>query len=58
MRQLRDQLQNQLTEAFPWAIVSGDHMRRMACHLHISFPGFDAERLVFMLEQKGVLVAT
>ena len=26
--------------------------------MHISFPGIDAERLVFMLEQKGVLVAT
>ena len=58
LRQLRDQLQNQLTEAFPWAIVSGDQKRRLASHLHISFPGIDAERLVFMLEQKGVLVAT
>ena len=58
LRQLRDQLQNQLAEAFPWAIVSGDQKRRLASHLHISFPGIDAERLVFMLEQKGVLVAT
>ena len=58
LRQLRDQLQNQLTEAFPWAIVSGDQKRRLASHLHISFPGIDAERLVFMLERKGVLVAT
>ena len=58
LRQLRDQLQNQLTEAFPWAIVSGDQKHRLASHLHISFPGIDAERLVFMLEQKGVLVAT
>jgi cysteine desulfurase len=26
--------------------------------LHISFPGLDAERLVFALEMRGVLVAT
>ena len=58
LRQLRDQLQNQLAEAFPWAIVSGDQKRRLASHLHISFPGIDAERLVFMLERKGVLMAT
>ena len=58
LRQLRDQLQNQLTEAFPWAIVSGDQKHRLASHLHISFPGIDAERLIFMLEQKGILVAT
>ena len=55
---LRDQLQRQLTQAFPWAIVSGDQKRRLASHLHISFPGIDAERLVFILEQKGVLTAT
>ena len=56
--ELRDQLQRQLTQAFPWAIVSGDQKRRLASHLHISFPGIDAERLVFILEQKGVLAAT
>ena len=32
--------------------------RRLPSHLHISFPGLDAERLIFALETRGVLLAT
>lgn len=56
--QLRDSLQKALLAAFPEAIISGHEKRRLAGHLHISFPGIDAERLVFALEMRGVLVAT
>lgn len=55
---LRNTLQSQLTEAFPEAVLSGHQKRRLPGHLHISFPGIDAERLVFALEARGVLVAT
>ena len=55
---LRDALQARLAEAFPDAVVSGNLKKRLAGHLHISFPGVDAERLVFALEMQGVLVAT
>ncbi len=55
---LRDSLEKQLTEAFPEAVVSGDPNHRLASHVHISFPGIDGERLVFLLENRGVLVAT
>jgi len=55
---LRDDLQRALVESFPDAIVSGNQKRRLSGHLHISFPGIDAERLVFSLEMRGVLVAT
>lgn len=58
LQQLRDSLQSRLTAAFPEAILSGHEKRRLAGHLHISFPGVDAERLVFALEMRGVLVAT
>lgn len=58
LRALRDGLQAQLSAAFPEAILSGHHKRRLPGHLHISFPGVDAERLVFALETRGVLVAT
>ena len=58
LTQLRDELEKRLVEALPQAIVSGDHARRLASHLHISFPGIDGERLVFSLENRGVLVAT
>lgn len=58
LRKLRDGLQKKLTDAFTDAVVSGSQKRRLPGHLHISFPGLDAERLVFALEMRGVMVAT
>lgn len=55
---LRDSLQRTLSTAFPEAVVSGHQKHRLSGHLHISFPGLDAERLIFGLEARGVLVAT
>lgn len=55
---LRDGLQTTLVAAFPDAIISGYEKRRLAGYIHISFPNIDAERLVFALEMRGVLVAT
>lgn len=55
---LRDALQKELTEAFSEAVVSGNQKHRLSGHLHISFPGLDAERVLFALESRGVLVAT
>jgi cysteine desulfurase len=58
LRQLRDKLETALTTTFPDAVLSGHPKKRLPGHLHISFPGVDAERVVFGLESKGVLVAT
>lgn len=55
---LRSMLEQELTAAFADAVVSGHKKRHLPGHLHISFPGIDAERLVFALEMRGVLVAT
>ena len=56
--QLRDALQRKLLAVFSDAVISGHPKHRLSSHLHISFPGIDAERLVFGLESRGVLVAT
>ena len=58
LTKLRDAMQKSFIEAFPEAIVSGAQKHRLAGHLHISFPHLDAERVLFSLEMKGVLVAT
>ena len=58
LAKLRDYLESELTTAFPDAVVSGPGKKRLPGHLHISFPGLDAERLIFLLEMQGVLVAT
>lgn len=55
---LRDSLRVRLMDAFPDAIISGNQKHQLANFLHISFPGIDAERLIFMLESMGVYVAT
>lgn len=58
LAKLRDTLQKTITDAFPSAILSGHQKHRLHGHLHVSFPGLDGERLVFILENRGVLVAT
>ena len=58
LAELRDSLQKTLTDKFPHAIVSGNLKHRLPGHLHVSFPGIDGERLVFILENKNILVAT
>lgn len=58
LQKLRNGLQKALTEAFPGAVISGSQKQRLAGHLHISFPNLDAERVLFALEMRGVLVAT
>lgn len=55
---LRDRLQRTLLEAFPQAVVSGHKKHRLPGFLHISFPHVDAERVVFLLEDRNVLVGT
>lgn len=58
LRQLRDELEGTLVETFSEMIVSSDRKKGLANFLHVSFPGLDAERLVFLLESVGVMVAT
>jgi cysteine desulfurase len=58
LTKLRDGLQQVLMAAFPDAVVSGYIKHRLSGHLHISFPNIDGERLIFLLENRGVLVAT
>lgn len=58
LAKLRDGVEAQLAKAFPELVVSGHKKHRLPGHLHVSWPGIDAERLVFALESQGVLVAT
>jgi len=58
LAKLRDSLESKLTTAFPQAVLSGHRKHRLAGHLHISFPHLDAERVLFALESRGILVAT
>lgn len=55
---LRDFLAQKLQAAFPEAVFSGHPKHRLKSFLNVSFPGLDGERLVFLFEAVGILVAT
>jgi cysteine desulfurase len=58
LSELRDTLESYLREHCPQLVVTIAGKKRLPGSLHVMVPGIDAERLVFMLEAKGVLVAT
>lgn len=58
LRALRDQLRDALAAALPDMMINGDQKKGLVNMLNVSFPGVDAERLVFWLEARGVMVAT
>ena len=55
---LRDELQHRLQAAFPDLVVNGAHKKRLPNNLHVSWPGIDGERLVMLLDERGVQAAT
>ncbi len=55
---LRDELQRKLLQAFPGATINGNLKKRLPNTLHISWPGLDGERLVMLLDERGVQTAT
>ena len=55
---MRDTFEKDSLPAFPHVVTSGHRKHRLPGHAHLSFPGIDAERLVFALEAQNVLVAT
>lgn len=55
---LRDRLEKKLTEGCDGLVVTVPGKKRLPGSLHVHIPGIDAERLVFLLESKNVLVAT
>lgn len=55
---LRDAMEKKLTATFNQLTVTGHPKKRLPGSLHISIPGLDGERLVFLLESQNVFVAT
>ncbi len=58
LKALRDKMQKALLIAFPDMVVSNHKKYCLPNFLHLAFPGLDGERLVFLLEAKGVMVST
>lgn len=58
LAELRDRLERILIDECDDLQVTTADKKRLSGSLHVSIPGIDAERLVFLLEAKNVLVAT
>lgn len=55
---LRDELQRRLQAAFPTMVVNGNQKKRLPNNLHVSWPGVDGERLLMLLDERGVMAST
>lgn len=55
---MRNTMEQKLVAAFDQLVVTGHPKKRLPGSLHISIPGLDGERLVFLLESRNVFVAT
>ena len=58
LQKLKYYFTKKLTAVFPDVIISGYGKQSLAHIVHASFPGFDAERILFSLEAYGIYVAT
>jgi cysteine desulfurase len=55
---LRDELQREIVAAFPEVVVNGSKKRRLPNNLHLSWPGLDGERLLMLLDERGIMAST
>lgn len=55
---LRDELQRLLVDALPHSIINGNPKKRLPNNLHLSWPGVDGERLLMLLDERGVMAST
>ncbi|HEY1085629.1 MAG TPA: cysteine desulfurase family protein [Candidatus Saccharimonadales bacterium] len=58
LSELRNTLESKLLATFSDAKVLGSKKHRLPGHLSIAFPGIDAERIIFLLENEGVYLST
>ncbi|HSW81630.1 MAG TPA: cysteine desulfurase family protein, partial [Candidatus Saccharimonas sp.] len=55
---LRDELQREIVSALPQTVVNGNPKKRLPNNLHVSWPGIDGERLLMLLDERGLLAST
>lgn len=58
LAELRNKLEKGLLAQLPTLVVNGHAKRRLPGHLHVSLDSLDAERVVFRLDEEGIMAAT
>lgn len=54
---IQAQCMRRLADALPAAVINGSLKKRLPNNIHLSIPGVDNERLIYMLEDRGILAA-
>lgn len=57
LQQLQNVFFELIAEKFPEAAVNGSRKSRLPNNVHVTFPGQDNERLIFQLDEAGILCA-
>jgi cysteine desulfurase len=57
LQQLQALFFKQLEETFPNAVINGSRKHRLPNNVHLTLPGQDNERLIFALDELGILCA-
>jgi cysteine desulfurase len=55
--QLRDYMMSQIEKQIPSATINGSRRSRLANNVHVTIPGSDNERVLFYLDEHGVMAA-
>lgn len=58
VKKLRDECEAQIAAGLPDAVITAQKASRAPHISHFSVPGIDAETLLFMLDEQGIMVAT
>jgi cysteine desulfurase len=57
LQQLQQLFMHELSGAIPNAVINGSNHTRLPNNVHITIPGADNERLIFQLDEAGILCA-
>lgn len=57
MKALQDEFTSQLVNRLPEVVLNGSHKYRLPNNVHITIPGQDNERLLFALDEQGIMAA-
>jgi cysteine desulfurase len=58
LHDLQQQMLNQVKQKLPQAILNGSLEHRLPNNIHLTLPGQDNERLMMLLDERGIQVAT
>lgn len=57
LQSLQSKFFDMIEDKFPEAVINGSRKNRLPNNIHVTFPGEDNERLIFQLDEAGILCA-